>query len=389
MSEQRMPGAAERWRSLSPFKRAALAVLALVMGLNVSLAGIERVAGGAGPRGEPSSSYATAPDGAAAYADLLARHGHPLGRVRTSLDRAELGGETTLVVLDPRELDGSQAEAVDRFVRGGGRLVAAGRETAPALRRLLGGAPVWSPEGANRATPMAPAAEVAGVGAVAAEGEGSWSEVGPALPVLGHEGRVLAAVATVDRGRVVLLADPSVLQNKLLATQGNAAFGVAAAGPPGRPVAFAEAAHGYRDGVGLGALPSRWRWALGGTVVATLVWMWSRGKRLGPVEEASRPLPPPRRAYVDAVAATLARTKQPDAAIEPLRRVARSGLARRAGLPTGASDDDLVEAARRLGGNPDDVARLLAPVGKPGAVGGDDDLLGAGRAAAWVQEMQS
>ena len=388
MSEGGAPGPARRWRSLSPVQRAALAVVALVVALNVSLAVIERMTGGAGPGGEPSSSYATAPDGAAAYADLLARHGHPLRRVRTGLDRADLGPHTTLVVLEPKELDSSEADALGRFVRGGGRLVAAGRETAPALRRLLGDAPVWSPQGLDRATPLAPASEVARVEAVAAGGGGSWGEVGAALPVLGDGDRVLAAVAEVGQGRVVLLADASVVQNQLLAALDNAAFGVASAGPPGRPVAFAEAAHGYRDGKGLGALPPRWRWALGGTVVATLVWMWARGKRLGPVEEASRTLPPPRRAYVDAVAATLARTGQPEAAIEPLRQATRSRLARRAGLSAGASDDELVEAARRLGGDPDDVALLLAPSGGPGAALREGDLVRAGRAAAWVQETQ-
>ena len=363
-----------------------VAVLAVVVGLNVAMAGLNRLTGGGGPGGEPSSSYATAPDGAAAYADLLARHGHPVGRLRTSLDRAGLHPGATVAVLEPKELSGAEAEALERFVREGGRLLAAGGQTAPALRRLLGGSPVWSPEGTLGATTLAPAPEVGGVDAVRAGAEGSWREVGPALPVLGDGEHVLAAVAAVGRGRLLMLADASVVQNRLLAEEDNAVFALAAAGPPGRPVTFAEAAHGYRDSPGLGALPARWRWALGGAVLAVLAWMWSRGKRLGPPEESSRSLPPPRRAYVDAVAATLARTKQPGAALEPLREAARSRLARRVGLPASAPDEELVEAARRLGGDPHGVARLLAAPEASGALQSDDDLVRAGRAAAWVQE---
>ena len=377
------PAAGQRWRSLSPAQRAVISVLAGVVAVNVLLAGVQWVTGGAGPGGEPSSSYATAPQGAAAYADLLGRHGHPVRRLRSSLDRADLDPAATVVILDPQVLEEAEEEALERFVRDGGRLVAAGQRTAPTLRRLVRGGPVWSPGGLDRATTLAPAPEVAGVEVVRAAGEGVWTEVGSALPVLGGDEGILAGVATVGRGRVVLVADAAVVQNRHLGQADNAAFAVGAAGPSGRPVSFAEANHGYGETEGLAALPSRWRWALGLALVAVLVWMWSRAKRMGPAEEATRALPPPRRAYVDAMASTLARTRQPDAAIEPLRAATRARLARRAGLPADAPAADLVEATRRLGGEPEAMARLLA---HGGAVGSDEELLSAGRAAAWARQ---
>ena len=372
---------AERWRALGPGRRAVAVGVGLVVVLNVTLAAVRWVTGGAGPGGEPSSSYATAPDGAAAYAELLARQGHPVQRLRTDLARARLDPAGTVVVLDPRQVDDPESAALERFVRDGGRLVAAGQQSAPALRQLLPEGPVWSPAGVDLATPLAPAPELGLVGSIRAAGEGSWSSVGSALPVLAGKEQVVAAVAMVGKGRVVLLADASVFQNRFLGEDDNAAFVLNAAGARGRPVSFAEAAHGYGQSQGLGALPSRWRWALGGVVVATLVWMWSRGKRFGPPEETSRPLPPPRRAYVDAVAASVARTRQPDAGVEPLRRAARARLAQRAGLSPAASEAELTEAARRLGGDPEDVARLLAPISR------SDDLVPAGRAASWVLEQ--
>ncbi len=379
----RGPGPAERWRALGPGRRAVVAGVGLVVILNVTLAAVRWVTGGAGPGGEPSSSYATAPDGAAAYADLLARQGHPVQRLRTDLARARLDPRSTLVVLDPRQVDDSESAALERFVGDGGRLVVAGRQSAPPLRQLLTEGPVWSPAGVDVATPLAPAPELGAVGSIRAAGEGSWSSVGSALPVLAGREQVVAAVATVGKGKVVLVADASVFQNRFLGEADNAAFVVAATGARGRPVSFAEAAHGYGQRQGLGALPSRWRWALGGVVVATLVWMWSRGKRFGPPEETSRSLPPPRRAYVDAVAASVARARQPDAGVEPLRRAARARLAQRAGLSSGASDAELTEAARGLGGDAEEVARLLAPITR------SDDLMAAGRAASWVLEKGS
>ena len=392
--EPRTPG--ERWRAVAPGWRAVLVLVALVAGLNVLLAGVERVLGGDEPGGAPSSSYATAPDGAAAYADLLARHGHPVQRLRSALDEADLHPAGTVVVLDVPELANAEAEALGRFVRDGGRLVVAGQQGAPLLRRLLGEGPVWSPGGAERATPVVPASEVRGVGAVRTGGEGSWRTVGTALPVLatppdgdggggqrGESGEIgeqpaLVVVANVGRGRVVALADPSVLQNRLLDEEDNAAFGVASAGAPGRPVSFAEASHGYADGEGLAALPSRWRWGAAVALVAALVWMWSRAKRFGPPEEVTRALPPPRRAYVDALAASVARTADRDGGVQPLRDAVRRRLAQRASLPHDVGDADLVHVAGRLGADPADMARLLAPVGD------DEDLLGAGRAAAWA-----
>jgi len=380
---------AERWQALSTGWRAALVVLALVVCVNVLLAGVRQVTGGAGPGGEPSSSYATAGDGAAAYADLLGRQGHPVQRVRSGLDQAPLQAGSTLVVLDPQPFQDAESAALERFVRSGGRLVLGGQETAPVLRKLLPEGPVWSPEGMGRATPLVPAPEVGGIGTVRASGEGSWNSVGSALPILAGPtsdsgpssdsgAQILAAVAVVGEGRVVLVADAAIFQNRLLGEDDNAAFAVAAVGPRGRPVAFAEGTHGYGNSEGLAAVPSRWRWAIVGLLLAVLVWMWSRGKRFGPAEETTRSLPPPRMAYVDAVAASVVRAKQPEAGVVPLRTAATDRLARRAGLSPEAGAAELTNAARRLGGNPDDMARLLAPIGD------DDDLVGAGRGAAWV-----
>ena len=117
------------------------------------------------------------------------------------------------------------------------------------------------------------------------------------------------------RGRIVLLADSSPLQNRLLGEADNAAFALALSGRG--PLTFVESVHGYGPQRGLAALPARFGWALIGLLLAALVFMVARGRRLGPPERERRELPPPRRAYVDALAATMARGKEREEAVAP------------------------------------------------------------------------
>lgn len=389
--------------------RIATVAAGLLIGFNLLLAGVDLATGGPPPVGPPSSSYATVPQGLAAYADLLAAYGHPVRRLRETLDEGGLDPRATVVVADPSPLTDAENRALRRFVRGGGRLVAAGADVEPTLRHILGRGPEWEPAGARSTRPLAEVPEVANVSAVRAAGRGSWSETGATLPVLGDTGGgdagretngnsrqgggragedragageeragagTLATVASAGAGRVIALADASPLQNDLLDEADNAAFGLAVAGERGRPVAFAEAAHGYVDSEGLAAIPQRWRAAIAGALASAFVWMWSRGRRHGPPEDEERDLPPPRRAYVDAMAASLAKTRQPARSAKPLQEAARRRVARRAGLPPDAGDDAIRRAAAHLGIPPEEVAALFA------APRNDRDLLAVGRATA-------
>ena len=140
-------------------------------------------------------------------------------------------------------------------------------------------------------------------------GDGRWKERG----ALGS----LLLVRPAGRGRIVLLADSSPLQNRLLGEADNAAFALALSGKG--PLTFVESVHGYGPQRGLAALPARFGWALIGLLLAALVLMVARGRRLGPPERERRELPPPRRAYVDALAATMARGKEREEAVRPVR----------------------------------------------------------------------
>ena len=110
-------------------------------------------------------------------------------------------------------------------------------------------------------------------------------------------------------------------------------------------------------------MPARWRWALAGGFLAAVVWMWSRGRRLGPPDDIERTAPPARRAYVDAMAGALARTRQPDVVVAPLQDRARRRLAARAGLPADAGDDGAASRRpRQLRPGPGRGRRPVPPV---------------------------
>ena len=345
-------------------RRAWAVVAALVGGflaLNALLVVLDRLT--PEPSGPESSSYATAPRGVAAYADLLGRAGHPVRRLREAPAEAQLDPAGTVVVLDPESLDSDDAAALGDFVEDGGRLVAGGAAPSEWVDELVDSEPAWSGRRVREGRPLAPVPELAGVAVVRAAGPGSWAETGEALPVLGDESRSLLAVAPVGRGRLLLLADASPLQNRLLAEADHAALGLALAGPRSRSVTFVESVHGYAPASGIAAIPPNWLAALAGLALAVLVLMLARGRRLGPPELEARELPPPRRDYVESLAAILARTKRPAEALEPVRAEARGRIARRAGLGGEPSEDELREAGRRLGL---DEAELAAVLGRGG-----------------------
>lgn len=116
---------------------------------------------------------------------------------------------------------------------------------------------------------------------------------------------------------------------------------------------FIEYLHGFEQPAGLAALPTRWKQALLVLALAGLVWLLSHAKRLGPPQQVERPLPPPRAAYVDAVAATLA-ASQSDDATASLQHQIDVELARR-GADIGSSAD-VIDVAIRSGVDPE-VAR--------------------------------
>jgi len=314
------------------------------------------------PSGPRSSSYATAPQGVAAWADLLRREGRQVRALRRAPTDGTLPRSGTVVVLDPEALLPKEAQALRRFAQRGGRVVAGGREPGGWVPVLLGGTadPIWLDEAPRRARPLLPAPETAGVGTVVTAGQGAWRAAGETLPALAAGDRPVLLLARAGRGRIALLADPSPLHNERLGRADNAALALALAGGSGETVYFAESVHGYGEQRGLAALPARLRWALALLGLAGVAFVVARGRRLGPPELPRRELAPARLEYVEALATTLARggASERDAAVEPVRVAARARLER--GEPLGADGREALERPARTDADVLAVGRALA-----------------------------
>lgn len=340
----------EWWRRLGTTSRAVTVVLGVLLAVHLGTTLLDGALG-RGPSGVPSSSFATTPAGVSAWATLLEEHGHEVTKLRTSLDRTRLDPGSTVVVVDPARVEPFESAALQAFVSRGGSAVLAGEASEPLLLAIASGT-TWQAGGAVTATVVDETGELAHLRTITTRGAGSWRVADGArarATVVGDAGPVVVR-AEVGTGRVVALADSSPLTNELLPEADNAALALAVVGDEGRPVLFAEAAHGYGDGaLGLDDLPRGWATTVIGAALVTAALLWSRAKRFGPPNEEHEVPVPPRRAYVDAIAATTARSSSTGDPIAPLRHRARRRLARRAGIDPAHSDAELRAAARRAG----------------------------------------
>jgi hypothetical protein len=346
-------------------RRARIGVIAGVSLALVPVAGWALARVTREPSGPDFSSYATAPRGVAAYASLLGRLGHPVARLRKRPADAALDPAATVILLEPDVITSGDIEALRAFVRAGGRLVGSPSTFGSWPQLVGGGSFTFTDDDGATARRAALAPEVAGVVAIDKAGSRVFEDTGPALPIVATSRGAVATVASAESGgRVVVLADATPLQNRLLGRADNAALAARIAGPPARPVVFVESVHGYGEAIGLAALPSRWWWTLGGVCVAALLLMWARGRRLGGAEAEERELPPPRRLYVESLGALVARSRAAPELVAPLQARARRLLARRAGLPdSDPTQADIAVAAVRAGIPAGEAHRLLSVPG--------------------------
>ncbi len=350
-------------------------VAAAIVVVNLVAQGLDRAVGGDEPGGAAGSSYATAPDGLAAFGSLLTHYGRRVTQQRGSIADDPPPETATAFVLEPSELTSNDAEALLQFVSAGGHLVVGGKSPFY-LHNLSDAPPTWQPSGASSWITVDPSfgrvREIDGAGA------GAWAAPGRGRTIVGTNELALVTRDSVGQGEIYYLADGSPLENAYLSSGDNAAFALALAGGADRPVVFAEGVHGYGARRGLAAIPDRWKVALVLVGVAALAFVWSRARRFGPPDRVARDLPPARAVYVNAISISLERTRDRAGALAPAQRFARERLVRRAGLGSAADDHALAGAARSFGCTDDEIDALLDPIDN------DASILALGRAVARV-----
>ena len=319
---------------------AAIALLNLVGAL---------IGGGEEDEGEPSPLVTTDPVGFAAYAELLDGYGYPVDET-LGPDSPLSGGTGTVVLLGGTNVGPEDTDALRGYMEDGGTVLLDAEEQG-LIDALFEEAPQGTSPGPTSAAPLD--GDDTGVAEVRADGEGAWATPGEAEPLLAGAGGDLLVEAEIGQGRAFLFADPSPLQNRFLAQADNARLGLELAGEDREPVTFglSEEALGQapEPEQGLSALPDEWIAALAGLLIAALLAMWARARRIGPPEDPDRELMPARGAYVDAVGSTLAQNGDRDAVAARLREVALTRLSRTTMVDLGSDPERLDQWLRARG----------------------------------------
>src|SRR3954452_21971039 len=94
--------------------RVAIGIAVGIAALDLALHFLGTLTGGT-PGGPESASYATQPDGAGAFAELLGRFDHPIDRVRRTPSETTLDPKSTVFLLEPDGAATKDGQALRRF----------------------------------------------------------------------------------------------------------------------------------------------------------------------------------------------------------------------------------------------------------------------------------
>lgn len=342
-----------------------LSILGVVLLLQLVTASTGDVEGSSAPDG---SSFSTGPGGHKALRLLLEANGFATETARIEYAEVPPDPTATVLVIGGSRLSSPDQRALSDFVAAGGRLLAVGIDVG----EVIGEEPTASRSADTTHTVLIPYPGFGSITEYAVPSGIVWDATGPVAPIGGADRDTSVGTIGAGAGEVWTVSDASILANEALDRLDNAALALALAGDPARTVVFTEYTHGYGPATGIASLPTRWQAALWLGAIAGVVWMFSRGRRLGPPERRVRRLAPPRVAYVDALAASLTRTDEPAAATEPVRRRIRSELQRRGAEDAGG----IARVANQLNVTPAEIEEAMRPPE------GDAEAIAAGRVLA-------
>ena len=310
------------------------------------------------------SSYVTTDQGVGAFHDVLTELGRPVDQLRVPFSPADVPADATVIVVDPDvdAFDVAYGNAMLSHVQRGGRVLLVGVPNAARLFDLEFDL-VSSAAARLDVPPDAP--WTSGVASISTEaGERLVDLDGEVL--VGDDLGAIIARWEFGSGDLILVSDPWIFTNEWIGKDDNSVLAVRLAG--GGSVVFDEYVHGFGTGQGIQGIGAALvRIGIVG-VLAALVAMWAVGKRIGPAEQTERALPPPRAAYLDAMAITVAKARDESAftrlhgrAVHHLKRIGR----RYVGLSESAQQE---RAAADLGLDDDDLALLTRPALSTGDV---------------------
>src|SRR5680860_1656301 len=110
-----------RWRALPAAARVAIVIVGIVVGVNVAISALDSATRGADTEGTDSDPSSTAPNGTAAWVELLEHNGVDISSGEAGAGGFEPGA--SLMMLGVEELSLADAVQVRELVSAGGRLI--------------------------------------------------------------------------------------------------------------------------------------------------------------------------------------------------------------------------------------------------------------------------
>jgi len=335
-----------------PLLETTIALAAFVVLVVLSVA---RENGQPGAQGDTFSSFDTRSGGYRAWYELLAREGITVERFERRPAFLE-GSVATLISAEPLEfvletsgapgLTPADAEALERWTRGGGRLVLLGNGDLSSL--IAGDVRLahWVREVRTvRLAFVSPSLRAFGVERLGAAGSRRLLLNGRVQPLVADRHGALVVRVPYGKGEVIQVADQSIFTNATIATPDRArlAFALAAMQPLRTgTIAFDESRHGY-------FVPEHWwavmpaplMWSLALTCLAVAIAVIGGAIRLGPALSPPTRREPTSSEYIDALAELYARAHATRKAIGDAYASARLAATRALDLASDAADREI------------------------------------------------
>jgi hypothetical protein len=326
----------------------ALTILVLLVGATAVLSPPE-----AAPAPD-SSSYSPGAGGAKAAYELLGELGYTVQRWAQSLPELPDDAENKVLVLS-EPLGGAsnpESEALERFVRRGGRLLF----TGPNVHQFLNGAAVklMPPSGATtqnyQAAAVSPITHGAPIITMAATVR--WAgDNADAAPMYVQNGNIVVVAYKLGEGQVIWWASATPLSNVGISAQGNLNLVLNSLGPQnGTTVLWDEYYHGERKTLSSYLAGTPVLWALWQGLIISLILVAAYGRRTGPtrmpvVESRLSPLE-----FVETLGALYQSAGAASGAVSTVWERFRYLVCTRLGLPRNAPVRQMYDSAReRLG----------------------------------------
>ena len=229
------------------------------------------------------TTYSPASAGARAAYQVLEAAGYQVQRWEQPIAELPPASAATLMLAQPEgNASAAEIDALRRFVRTGGRVIA----TGPTGAAFLGQAAVAEPVEAmtwQRVDASYPSSVTRAATQITLAPESYWSGVGLALTLYGGDRHPRVVRYGLGRGDVIWWASATPLTNAGLREPGNLEFLLACIGDTRRPVLWDEYVHGHgRSGPAGSSVRSPLRWLVAQLVLAAAAVVITFSRRAGP-----------------------------------------------------------------------------------------------------------